>query len=182
MNLIIRKASSEQDYKAFSQLINEYITWLRARYVQDQWFITEVLDRQALASERKRLSTMYGAPNGRAFLAVEGDEVRGCGAYHRLEEGICEIKRVFVPPRFQGAGIGRRICHTLVASTRNDGFQLIRLDTGHIMQEAITLYQSCGFKHCTPYNEYPERLMPYFVFMELPLVDSATDFPIKPPT
>ncbi|CAN5854160.1 hypothetical protein BH10CHL1_BH10CHL1_22600 [soil metagenome] len=50
------------------------------------------------------------------------------------------------------------------------------------MQEAITLYQSCGFKHCTPYNEYPERLMPYFVFMELPLVDSATDFPIKPPT
>ncbi|CAN5854225.1 hypothetical protein BH10CHL1_BH10CHL1_22610 [soil metagenome] len=70
MNLIIRKASSEQDYKAFSQLINEYITWLRARYVQDQWFITEVLDRQALASERKRLSTMYGAPNSRAFLAV----------------------------------------------------------------------------------------------------------------
>ena len=26
-----------------------------------------------------------------------------------------------------------------------------------------------GFRFCEPYNEYPEALMPYLVFMELPL-------------
>lgn len=175
LNAIIRAVSNEQDYKAFAQLITEYVIWLRARYAQDSWFIREVLDQQALTNELEHLSTIYGAPNGRAFLASRGDEVRGCGAYRQLADGICEMKRVFVPPRFQGAGIGRRICHELVASARNDGFQLMRLDTGRIMQEAISLYESFGFKHCAPYHAYPERFMPYFVFMELPLVDSGAD-------
>jgi GNAT superfamily N-acetyltransferase len=171
LNSIIREVSSEQDYKAFSQLINEYVAWLRARYVQDNWFITEVLDKQSLASELESLPTCYGAPRGRAFVAVEDDEVRGCGAYRQIEDGVCEMKRVFVPQRYQGSGIGRRICNELVASARNDGFRLMRLDTGSLMKEAISLYQSFGFKECAPYYEYPTRLMPYFVFMELPLAE-----------
>ena len=83
------------------------------------------------------------------------------------------MKRVFVPPRFQGSGIGRGICTELIASARSDGFRLMRLDTGGLMKEAISLYQSFGFKECAPYYEYPARLMPYFVFMELPLAELA---------
>ena len=83
MNELIREASSEQDYKAFSRLIGEYVSWLRSRYEQDRWFITEVLDKQSLSSELENLSTMYGSSNGRAFLAVYDNEVRGCGAYRR---------------------------------------------------------------------------------------------------
>jgi GNAT superfamily N-acetyltransferase len=113
---------------------------------------------------------MYGSPNGRAFVAVHENEVRGCGAYRRLVDGTCEMKRVFVPQRFQGAGLGRRLCTALISAASEDGFQLMRLDTGSIMNEAITMYQSFGFKKCSPYYDYPEKLMPYFVFMELPLV------------
>jgi len=169
VNEIIREASSAQDYAAFSQLIGEYVSWLRSRYEQDNWFITEVLDKQSLSSELENLPTMYGSPNGRVFLAVYDNEVRGCGAYRRLADGTCEMKRVFVPMRFQGAGLGRRICSVLIASARADGFPLMRLDTGNLMKEATTMYQSFGFKECSPYYEYPEKLMPYFVFMELPL-------------
>jgi N-acetylglutamate synthase-like GNAT family acetyltransferase len=175
VNELIREASSEQDYKAFAQLIDEYVAWLRSRYEQDNWFITEVLDKQSLSSELENLSTMYGSSNGRAFLAVYDNEVRGCGAYRRLADGICEMKRVFVPMRFQGTGMGRRICSVLIASARADGFQLMRLDTGNLMKEAFTMYQSFGFKECSPYYEYPEKLMPYFVFMELPLAGAAAD-------
>lgn len=175
MNELIREASSEQDYSAISQLIGEYVSWLRSRYEQDNWFITEVLDKQSLSSELKSLSTMYGSPNGRAFVAVYDNEVRGCGAYRRLADGTCEMKRVFVPGRFQGAGLGRRLCSVLIASARADGFRLMRLDTGNLMKEAITMYQSFGFKECSPYYEYPEKLMPYFVFMELPLADTTAD-------
>lgn len=175
MNELILEASGEQDYSAFSQLIGEYVAWLRSRYEQDNWFITEVLDKQSLSSELKSLSTMYGAPNGRAFVAVYDNEVRGCGAYRRLADGTCEMKRVFVPGRFQGAGIGRRLCSVLIAAARNDGFRLMRLDTGNLMKEAITMYQSFGFKECSPYYAYPEKLMPYFVFMELPLASATAD-------
>jgi GNAT superfamily N-acetyltransferase len=175
MNELIREASGEQDYLDFSRLIGEYVAWLRSRYEQDSWFIAEVLDKQSLPSELQSLSTMYGAPNGRAFVAVCDNEVRGCGAYRRLADGICEMKRVFVPERFQGAGIGRRLCSALIAAAREDGFRLMRLDTGSLMKEAITMYQSFGFKECSPYYEYPEKLMPYLVFMELPLAGAAAD-------
>lgn len=175
MNELIREASNEQDYRAFSRLIGEYVSWLRSRYEQDNWFITEVLDKQSLSSELENLSTMYGSPNGRAFIATYDNEVRGCGAYRRLADGTCEMKRVFVPGRFQGAGLGRRLCSVLIASAREDGFQSMRLDTGNLMQEALTMYQSFGFKECSPYYEYPEKLKPYFVFMELPLARATAD-------
>lgn len=80
------------------------------------------------------------------------------------------MKRVFVPQRYQGAGLGRRICTKLISAAQSDGFQLMRLDTGSIMNEAISLYQSFGFKECAPYYDCPKNLMPYFVFMELSLV------------
>ena len=169
MNESIREASSEQDYLAISLLITEYVAWLRSRYQQNTWIITEVLDKQSLSSELEMLATMYGAPNGRAFVAVHGNDIRACGAYRRLEDGSCEMKRVFVPERFQGAGLGRRLCSALIDSARADGFRSMKLDTGNLMKEALAMYRSFGFMECAPYQAYPEKLMPYFVFMELPL-------------
>jgi hypothetical protein len=80
VNELIREASSEQDYRAFSRLIGEYVSWLRSRYEQDNWFIAEALDKQSLSSELESLSTMYGSPNGRAFVAVCDNQVRGGAA------------------------------------------------------------------------------------------------------
>jgi ribosomal protein S18 acetylase RimI-like enzyme len=60
------------------------------------------------------------------------------------------MKRVFVPAQFQGAGLGRRLCNALIASVREDGFRLMRLDTGRLTKEAIAMYQSFGFAQCAP--------------------------------
>lgn len=174
-NDIIREASSEPHFHAFSQLIREYLVWLRGRYEQDAGFISEVLDTQSLASELTDLPAIYGRPNGRAFVALHGQEVRGCGAYRRLEDGTCEMKRVFVPARFQGAGLGRKLCSALIASAREDGYQTMKLDTGRRMTEAIRLYQSLGFQECPAYVAYPPKLMPHFVFMALPLAQATVE-------
>ena len=171
----LREASNEQDYKAMALLITEYVAWLRARYEQDAWLVTEVLDKQSFSSELENLASMYGAPNGRAFVAVHGTEVRGCGAYRRLADGTCEMKRVFVPQRFRGAGLGRSLCNALIASARADGYRSMKLDTGNLLKEAIAMYQALGFVECSPYHDYPEKLMPYFVFMELPLAGATAD-------
>lgn len=172
---IIREASSDPDYRAFSQLIGEYVAWLRGRYEQDAGFISEVLDTQSLASELADLPAIYGRPSGRAFVAVHGQEVRGCAAYRWLANGTCEMKRVFVPSRFQGAGLGRKLCSALILAAREDGYQTMKLDTGRRMTEAISLYQSLGFQECPGYMDYPSNLMPHFVFMALPLAQATAN-------
>ena len=50
-----------------------------------------------------------------------------------------------------------------------DGYSTMQLDTGNRLTEAISMYESMGFKHIKPYQEYPARLMPYLDFMEKPL-------------
>jgi GNAT superfamily N-acetyltransferase len=165
----IREASTPQDYRDVSRLITEYVGWLRSRYEHDAWMITEVLDKQSLSSELENLPMMYGPPNGRAFVAVQDGEVRACGAYRRLDDACCEMKRVYVPERFRGTGLGRRLCGALIAAARADGFTLMKLDTGNLLQEALALYRSLGFTPCAAYHDYPEKLLPYFVFMALSL-------------
>jgi GNAT superfamily N-acetyltransferase len=173
MSAVIREVQSAQDYAEIAKLIAEYVQWLRARYQDDLWFITEVLDKQSLSSELESLPEMYGPPNGRAFVATDGNEIIGCGAYRRFDETSCEMKRVFVPSKFQGAGLGRRICNELLSAAAKDGYESMKLDTGKIMTEATGMYRSLGFEPCPPYYDYPERLMPYFVFLQRPLGSSA---------
>jgi GNAT superfamily N-acetyltransferase len=166
---VIRLASSPHDYQAFATLIDEYVRWIRTRYGEDERFVTEVLDQQSLAGELANLPTIYGPPNGRAYLAGDDDEARGCGAWRRLDDATCEMKRVFVPERFQGAGLGRALCESVLDAARAAGFASMKLDTLHLMREAVALYKSFGFLECAPYHVYPDHLMPYFVFMELRL-------------
>ncbi|MDQ6738336.1 MAG: GNAT family N-acetyltransferase [Gemmatimonadota bacterium] len=166
MHVIIREAGSERDAVAFAALIEEYVNWLRGRYEQEEWLVTEVLDMQALASEVQNLASTYFPPHGRVFLAELDGEACGCAAYRGREDGACEMKRVFVPERYQGKGIGRRLCNELIAAAGNDGFECMRLDTGKLMTEAIALYKSVGFNAIEPYFEYPAEVAPHFVFME----------------
>lgn len=77
------------------------------------------------------------------------------------------MKRVYVPERFPGTDLGRRLCVALIAAACADGFTLMKLDTGNLLKEVLALYQSFGFTPRAAYHDYPEKLMPYFVFMEL---------------
>jgi ribosomal protein S18 acetylase RimI-like enzyme len=79
------------------------------------------------------------------------------------------MKRLFVTDRFKGRGIGRRLAEALINAARSDGFRLMRLDTGNLLTEAIDMYRKLGFRECAPYCDYPEKLLPYLLFMELPL-------------
>ena len=120
-------------------------------------------------SELQALPISYGPPEGRTLLAkIDGDAV-GCIAYRRLSDSICEMKRLYVRTGGQGLGIGRRLSLALIDAARQDGFELMRLDTASLLTEAIALYKSLGFRECPPYNEYPDEFRPYIVFMDLPL-------------
>jgi GNAT superfamily N-acetyltransferase len=166
MALSIEPARSVQDYAAFAGLIDEYVGWCRARFADDPWFVDAVFGHQALERELAALPRAYGPPDGMTLIARVDGEVRGAGAYRRIGEGVCEMKRLYVPLRFQGAGLGRKLAHALMETARAEGYALMRLDSGKRHHEAIALYEALGFAPCPPYHDYPEQFMPYLVFME----------------
>ena len=169
MPVDIYVATNDADYAAFGALVREYGDWCRARFAHEAWMIELAFSHQSLDSELESLAARYGPPDGKTFLARRDGEVVGCGAYRRRSDEFCEMKRLFVPDRFRGLGLGRKLSAALIASALEEGFKLMRLDTAAQMSEAVALYEAIGFKRCAPYNEYPERLMPHMVFMELAL-------------
>jgi GNAT superfamily N-acetyltransferase len=166
---IVRPAVTPADFKAFGELVSEYVDWCRTRYRQDPAFVSEVFGYQSLASELDSMFAAYSPPHGKTLIALREGAVCGGVAYKDLGDGSCEMKRLFVPDRFKGQGTGRGLCAAIIATARDDGFRLMRLDTGRLFEEAIAMYGSFGFRECSPHRDYPPDLREKLVFMELPL-------------
>ena len=124
------------------------------------------LSFQGFAEELTGLPGLYAAPQGRLLLALAGSAAAGCVALRPLHDGICEMKRLFVSPRFRGQGIGLQLAERIVEEARAIGYPRMRLDTLPSMHSAIRLYAALGFSPCAAYYETP---LPDTVFMELPL-------------
>ncbi len=166
MTLSLCEATTPDDYDAFAGLCREYVDWCRVRYAHDAWFVSEVFGYQSLDAELQDLAVKYGAPNGRTLLVKRDDQIIGGGAYRRRSDTVCEMKRLFISTRFSGHGAGRLLATALMEAARAEGYSLMQLDTGNLLKEAIGLYTSLGFEACPPYLTYPDRLMPYLVFMQ----------------
>jgi amino-acid N-acetyltransferase len=59
------------------------------------------------------------------WVAVDGDEVVGCGSLHVLWEDLGEIRTVAVDRSRKGAGIGGRLVERLIEHARELGIQRI---------------------------------------------------------
>jgi GNAT superfamily N-acetyltransferase len=123
---------------------------------------------QGFEEELATLPGKYASPKGRFLLAYSDDKLAGCIALRPLpEEGVCEMKRLFVRDGFRGQQIGRHLIERVIDEARAIGYSKMRLDTHpEKMGKAVDLYRSNGFVEIPPYYENPHQGV---LFMELAL-------------
>jgi len=91
--------------------------------------------------------------NGGIFLVMaEGEQLLGTGAIWRLDEGVCELKRLWFRLQFHGRGYGYRMMQELWIVARAKGYKKMRLQTDRKFQtRAVAFYQRLGFYEI-PFN------------------------------
>ena len=153
----IVQAQSENEIEQVRELFDEYVAWLGIN-----------LCFQNYDKEVASLPGEYAPPRGRLLLALAEDgAVAGCAALRDLENGVAEMKRLFVRPAFRGQRLGWQLAETIVDEARTLGYEQIRLDTlPGKMDQAIAMYRVLGFKDIAPYYNNP---VAGAAFMELKL-------------
>jgi GNAT superfamily N-acetyltransferase len=111
---------------------------------------------QNFDKELAELPGDYAPPDGRLLLAEHQGRLAGCVALHKLESGVCEMKRLYLRPQFRGKGFGLALAERIIAEARQIGYQRMRLDTVEpVMKDAVAMYRKLGFKEIAPYRTNP---------------------------
>ena len=111
---------------------------------------------QGFEQELAALPGDYAPPDGRLLIAEYRGALAGCVALHKLEAGICEMKRLYLRPQLRGRGVGRALAETVIAEARAIAYRTMRLDTVEPeMPHAGALYPRLGFAEIEPYRATP---------------------------
>jgi putative acetyltransferase len=114
-------------------------------------------------AQQRELREVDGGLDGQVFMphddarylvVVVGGRAVACGAWQALDDGVAEIKRMYVRPAFRGAGIGRQLIVALEEEALAADRPIVRLETGTYLPAAIALYRSSGYLPIPTYGEY----------------------------
>ncbi len=152
----IKRAESDED-----------ITQVRALWTEYWETLGLPLDFQGFGEQLQRLPGEFAAPSGVLLLA---SGAAGTVAVRPFREDACEAKRLYVPARFRGQGLGRKLLMEAIAGARQIGYSVMYGDTLPTMQVAAGLYEQLGFKQVGPYSDNPT---PGAIYLKLDLTNGA---------
>jgi ribosomal protein S18 acetylase RimI-like enzyme len=112
---------------------------------------------QGFAAEVAALPGCYAPPAGELLLALDAaGAALGCVGLRPLaEDGVCEMKRLYVRPPGRRLGVGNRLVAAIIAAAEERGYAEMRLDSLPSMTAAVALYRRFGFAEIPPYCYNP---------------------------
>jgi putative acetyltransferase len=94
------------------------------------------------------------AGRGVFLVASSGGTAVGCGGLRTVEEGVGEIKRMFVQKDARGRGVARAVLAALEDAGRRLGLRRLILETGKRQGPALALYRRAGYVEIPLYGEF----------------------------
>jgi putative acetyltransferase len=88
------------------------------------------------------------------IIAYDDNKAIGCGAIKQYQEGIVEIKRMFVRTEHQGKGFASKIIQELETWATELNYHTAVLETMTNNQPAISLYKKLGYQRIENYGQY----------------------------
>ena len=135
---------------------------IEALFREYETFLGVDLCFQGFEEELADLPGKYTPPRGALLIAFVNDQAAGCVALRPLDNGSCEMKRLFVRPDYRGLGLGRQLAHRIIEESKKIGYERMKLDTLEFLEEAIHLYKGLGFKQIGSYYDNPLEKVSYW--------------------
>ncbi len=147
----IRLADTATDIEMLRTLFLSYCD----AYIHDADFVQYVANKD-YENELARLPAPYQTPGG-LVLATLGDKACGGLGLMPFAEGVLELKRMYLYPKFRGQGIAKQLITFAQAHARQvQGIQGIVLSkVPELFTSARELYVSMGFTETPPYWDSP---------------------------
>lgn len=114
---------------------------------------------QGKLSEMDDVQKNYFDNGGTFLVTVDDGRIIGTGAIRRLEEGVCELKRMWLLTEYHGQGLGYRMMQELFKSARERGYKVMRLETDRAVQtRAVNFYRKLGFYEIPRFGDDPDDM------------------------
>jgi len=159
----IIEASSEQHYRHAAQLIREFVSWCHARYAHRPGFVDSHFPKDDFEQELQNLHNKFAPPNATLLVAYVDGNAAGVVGYTKLNHDMCEMKRFYLAPKYQGLGLGRRLASALMSRAREAGFKHMCLETADLHTEAQRLYRKLGFVRTELFTRPPPEMRPFIL-------------------
>lgn len=142
--MIIKQAQTKMEIEKVRILFREY-----------EEFLDVDLCFQNFEEELASLPGKYSRPDGDLLIGLDGERIVGCVAVRKLDDSVCEMKRLYVKPEVRGTGLGKLLAQEIIGIAKELGYSLMRLDTLDKLAEAMRLYETLGFRRSEPYYKNP---------------------------
>ncbi len=109
------------------------------------------------ASEIEHMRSHYFDNGGVFLVLIENEQVVGTGAIRKLDDKVCELKRMWFLKEYRGQGWGWKMAQRLFDFARQSGYRRVRLDlmSEERQPQALKLYKRLGFYSIERYNDDP---------------------------
>jgi putative acetyltransferase len=124
---ILRTHSENPDFKLLTDLLDDTLCTLYGTKKEDYEAYNRIVD----------LPTVV--------IAYIADQPVGCGCFKPINDDMVEIKRMFVRTEYREKGIASQILYELENWAGELGYSYLSLETGNKQEDAISLYQNCGY-------------------------------------